>query len=247
MKLIPSLAIAILPLGAGSFAIGQYEGEIEVPETILEAIRDNQERSKETANEVTVVLPPPAADASSEDPENPEGLAADADPEQVRPDENVAAIPESETGVEVAAGEPSSQGPEVRVQPLRDLAGRTISPDEVTISTPFAAKPLGTPAPGWKLVSSPQAPRFTQNVEIAPGTWLTLSIRPHVLAPDADGRTAFQIQEPGFDSKQGYRQSATVGASLASSIERLESDSLTLGKVIADLEQILISLPKSDN
>lgn len=244
MKTLSSLAIMMLQLGWISLATAQYEGEIEVPENILEAIRESEKNAEGAANDVTVVLPPPGGTSGKQ--EEVKEVESAEEPTQ---DEVVASIlnSDSEIDVEITPGSPAPQGPEVRVHPLRDLGGRKITAADVTIRTPFAAKPLGTPTPGWKLVSSPEAPPFSQNVEVAPGTWLTLSIRPHVLIPDADGQTAFQIQEPGFTPAHGYRQTSTIGATLGSSIEQLEADSRMLGEVITDLEQILISLPKSDN
>ncbi len=241
MKRIPTLAIATIFLSFTGLATAQYEGGIEIPENVLEAIREHNERPPGTPNEVMVVLP--TTDEKKQEPAGEEEAAAD----ESEPDEVVASILEDGPEVDIAPGEPAPQGPEVRVQPLRDPGHPRISPDQVNISTPFAAKPLGSPAPGWKLVSSPQAPAFTRNVEVAPGTWLTLSIRPHVLVPDADGHAAFQIQEPGFAPALGYRQTTTVSSSLASTLDQLETDSRTLGKVLNELEQILISLPKSGN
>ncbi len=249
MKMIFRPLAIVLPWVIATPAMAQYEGEIEIPDHVLEAIREFSERAPGESNEVVVVLDPPEAESGVD--AEPDAQATQEEDGEI--DDVVASIlreeaeEEVDTVVEITPGEPSPQGPEVRVQPLRDPGQKSILPSDVSIRTPFAAKPLGSPSPGWKLTSSPLAPAFTQNVEVAPGTWLTLSIRPHVLVPDADGHAAFQIQEPGFDPALGYRQASTVSASLASSIRQLEEDSRILGQVIDDLEQILISLPKSDS
>jgi len=220
---------------AGS-AIGQYEGEIEIPDNVLEAIREFNEREPGTPNEVLVVLDTPDAEESTGNPPAEE-IADDETSDDV-----IASILTSDE--QASPGEPAPHGPEVRVQPLRDPGGANILATDVKINAPFAAKPLGRPSNGWKLVSSPDVEAFTKNVEVTPGTWLTLSIRPHVLVPDADGQSVFQIREPGFDPALGYKQVATVSASIESSLRQLEDDSRLLGQVIDELEQILISLPR---
>lgn len=213
-----------------------------IPPDVLEAIREFNERPPGTPNEVVVVLDPPSDDDDAVTPAD--------DAEEV--DDVVASILADETAGEAPeapardAGE-LPEGPAVRVQALRDTGDTRIKADDVRISSPFAAKPIGRPPLGWKLVSSTDAPEFTEKVEVAPGTWLTLSIRPHVLVPDADGRAVFQIPEPGFDPAMGYRQEATISSAIASSIDQLEADARVLGQVMDELEQILISLPRPDN
>lgn len=231
MKPIFLIAAAAFTLMFTGVAIAQYEGEIEIPDNVLDAIREFNEREAGAPNEVIVVLDPPAS-----------GDAPASDGEEI--DDVVASILADES-VKIAPGEPAPQGPEVRVQPLRELAGAKIKAADVKVSAPFAAKPLGLAADGWKLVSSAEVTPFTKNVEVSPGTWLTLSIRPHVLAPEADGQSVFQILEPGFNPALGYKQDATISSSIASTIQQLEHDSQVLEQVISDLDQILISLPRS--
>lgn len=237
-----STIAAAISLVLAATGVAQYEGEIEIPDNVLEAIREFNEREPGTPNEVIVVLDPP----TEENPAANEDVAVEDGGGDEEIDDVVASILADEGGeaVEVAPGEPAPNGPEVRVHALRDAADVKINAAEVKINAPFAAKPLGIPSAGWKLVSSSEVPAFSKNVEVSPGTWLTLSIRPHVLAPEADGRSVFQIREPGFDPALGYRQETTVSASIASSIRQLEADSRVIGQVIDDLEQILISLPR---
>jgi hypothetical protein len=83
-------------------------------------------------------------------------------------------------------------------------------------------------------------------VELSPGNTITLSIRPDLLVPDADGVAVFSVPEPGFDATLGYRQTATVGTILSRSISQMEDDSIQLGTALDKLQQILISLPKPD-
>jgi len=245
---ITTAAAAILALAFAGPAAAQYEGEIEIPDNVLDAIREFNEREPGTPNEVVVVLDPPATGEDGTATAEPAGEEEEIDDvvASILADEAAEAVedPDAAEGVAATPGEPAPHGPEVRVQPLREPAGAKIDAADVKIHTPFAAKPLGRPTDGWKLVTSSEVPAFKKNVEVSPGTWLALSIRPHVLVPEADGQGVFQISEPGFDPASGYDQGATISASIASSIRQLEEDSLVLGKVIDDLEQILISLPR---
>lgn len=236
--------VAAIGLVATSPAQNMEQG---IPPDVLEAIREFNERPPGTPNEVVVVLDPPSeaddAGPPADDAEEVDDVVASilAD----KPDGDAPEAPGPEAPSREAGELP--EGPAVRVQALRDTGDTRIKADDVRISSPFAAKPIGRPPVGWKLVSSTDAPEFTEKVEVAPGTWLTLSIRPHVLVPDADGRAVFQIPEPGFDPAMGYRQETTISSAIASSIDQLEADARVLGQVMDELEQILISLPRPDN
>jgi hypothetical protein len=119
-----------------------------------------------------------------------------------------------------------------------------IDPSQVKLKANFPAKPLATAPNGWKLERSEQAPVFRKDVELQPGTTITLSIRPHVLAPDADGSQTFSVGEPGFEAAQGYLQKNTVSSILGTSVAQLDRDSLQLGNAISELHRLLASLPK---
>jgi hypothetical protein len=121
-----------------------------------------------------------------------------------------------------------------------------VDPKAVTLRAPFPAKPLAALPAGWHLEAPPTAPPFIRDVELAPGSNITLNIRPHLLVPDADGAAAFAIVEPGFDPTLGYRQAQTVGAVLAGSLRQLEADSKQLGDAIDQLQQLLSALPKPE-
>jgi len=116
----------------------------------------------------------------------------------------------------------------------------------VKLSAPFPAKPLSQPPVGWRLDTSDSAPPFTREVEISPGSKITLTIRPHLLVPDADGAQVFTVSEPGYDNALGYQQTATVGAILSESIRQLDEESKQLGTAIDSLQQLLVSLPKPE-
>ncbi|MEI6675008.1 MAG: hypothetical protein WCO57_07510, partial [Verrucomicrobiota bacterium] len=131
----------------------------------------------------------------------------------------------------------------VQVEKLQTGSG-TLDPKTVKLLAPFPAKPLAAIPSGWRLEASTHAPPFIRKVELAPGASITLNIRPHLLVPDANGSTVFSIAEPGFDPALGYRQAQTVSAILASSIQQLDEDAKQLGHAIAQLQQLVSSLPQ---
>ena len=226
-------------------AAASEDADPDLSESVLEAIREFNERAQRTQNEVLVVLDPPEGE-DADDEVISAILGDEPEADHAAPEDHGEDAVTTED--ESATPEPSKpQGPQVRVQSLRDSDDTEIRAEDIEISTPFAAKPLGSPPAGWKLVSSSDAAEFTENIEITPGTWLTLSIRPHLLVPDADGHSAFHIAEPGFDPALGYQQRATISSSIASSLLQLEEDARVLGQAIDDLEQILISLPRPAN
>ena len=178
---------------------------------------------------------PPAA--STEPAENPSPPANEAP---------AAATPAPSPPVEPpAAPAAPRQSLVVRVEKLHTGNG-DVDPSQVKLLFPFPAKPLSPPPAGWCLKSSPNVPPFTREVELSPGNKVTLSIRPDILVPDADGASCFNVTEPGFDPTLGYHQNATIGTILARSIHQLDRDSLELGAAIDHLQQILVSLPKPE-
>jgi hypothetical protein len=172
------------------------------------------------------------ADAESKAP------AADPEPAPAIPDEPAPAVPDE------PAPKPR-QGLAVRVEKLQTGTGN-IDPSQVKLLAPFPAKPLAQAPAGWHLEASENAPPITREVELSPGNKITLTVRPHLLVPDVNGTSVFNVPEPGFDASLGYRQNATVGAILAHSVRQLEDDSKGLGAAIDQLQQLLVSLPKPE-
>lgn len=249
---------AIALLGA-PLAVAQNvsTGEPQV-DPVLDAIQKfNELDKKEKPNEVTVVLdaegesvaPVPATEEAKQETASgetePPVLVTGKPPEtgeQAAP----APAPAAEPVQAVVTPEeaPKSQdGLSVSVEKLQTGTG-SIDPSQVKLLAPFPAKPLAAAPAGWHLDASDSAPPFTREVEISPGTKVTLTIRPHLLVPDADGANVFAIPEPGYDTSLGYQQTATVGAILSNSIRQLDEDSKRLGNAIDNLQQLLVSLPK---
>jgi len=252
------LTIAVISALGSLFASAQNVAEDPKADPVLDAISEFNNRDKQKPNEVTVVLDPvgePPAPVASEEPKAtppPEENGKPAEPVLVtgKPPEGAAIVsnPASQPAPPAVAVDDTpkpQQGLAVRIEKLQTGNG-IVDPKQIKLLAPFPAKPLSQPPAGWHLVTSENATPFTRKVEVAQGSEVTLTIRPHLLVPDADGANVFSISEPGYDRSLGYEQAATVGAILSSSIRQLEDDSKHLGNAIDSLQQLLISLPKPE-
>ena len=137
---------------------------------------------------------------------------------------------------------PEPEGVTVQVEPGKGGSGK-VSAASIKLLAPFPAKPLSQPPSGWRLEHPEDVPVMTKEVALANGTRIPLSIRPHLLVPDADGENVIGVQEPGYDPALGYAQAGTMSAVLATSVERMEEDSRKLGDALDRLGQLLGSLP----
>ncbi len=224
--------------------------EEPAPDYVLEAIREfKRADSGNPPNEVTVVLAPPVEDAAipkakpveDQNPASPAVLVTGKPPEGTLIEDDPQEIPLEEPA---APAEPEG-GLDVRVEKLRTREG-PVDPGEVSLHAPFPAKPLSRPPAGWMIDVSADVPPLVREVEISPGTRISLTIRPHLLVPEADGHGVFAIPEPGFDPALGYQQAATVGAILSGSVRDLDEHSKDLGHAIDLLQQLLVSLPSPE-
>lgn len=153
--------------------------------------------------------------------------------------ETIPAIPSEDSP---GPGEKPEKGVTVSIIEIEGGSG-PVNPKEVELLFPYAPKPLASPPSGWMFDSSTDAPAFTTEVEVSPGSKIALSIRPHVLIPDADGITTFSLNEPGFNPAAGYQQTGTIGTILATSVHDLERDEKDLDAAVERLQQLLSSLP----
>ena len=144
---------------------------------------------------------------------------------------------------ELPPAQPEAKGLEVRVENLQAGKG-DFKPESVRLLAPFPAKALDEAPKGWILESSGNVPPMQRQVQLAPGKTITLTIRPHVLVPDADNEQILAVAEPGFEASLGYQQSDTVSAVLSDSIQQLQEDSRRIGNAIDQLQQLIVSLPK---
>ncbi|MBK1882591.1 hypothetical protein JIN85_09200 [Luteolibacter pohnpeiensis] len=220
---------------------------------VQEAIREfNKHRSE--GRDVTVVLPPPTQEKATK-PEKEKDKEKSSDskaakspsPEKTAPDSTPPPAPSNPPAAAASPHSNASQrkpGLGVEVKKIQTGSG-PIDPSQVKLLAPFAAKPLLQPPAGWRIESNAEAPPFTREVELAPGAKITLTIRPHLLTPIADGASIFAIPEPGYESAAGYRQTKTVGAILSNSIQQMDRDTQQLGHAIDQLQQLLSSLPST--
>jgi len=152
-------------------------------------------------------------------------------------------LPVSEATAPNQQAQNIESGLTVRIEQIHSGKG-TIDVSLIKLHAPFPAKPLAQAPPGWHFDTSNNASLYRHDVEIAEGSKITLTIQPHVLVPDSDGREVFSIAEPGYEADLGYQQISTIGAIVANSVRQLDEDTQKIGVAIDDLQQLLISLPK---
>lgn len=137
---------------------------------------------------------------------------------------------------------PEPEGVTVNVEPGKDGTAK-VDASAVKLLAPFAAKPLFQAPAGWRLEHPADVPAFVEKVPLSNGTTISLSIRPHVLVPDANGEDVLAVTEPGYDPALRYAQTGTMSAVLSASVERMEEDSLKMSAALERLGQLLGSLP----
>lgn len=250
-RLKPILS-AFLLIGVSTASAETTPADVE-NNPLLEAILEFGLRDRSLPNEVAVVLdPPPAVELPPAEPSG-DGVPDDREDEEISPADiaditddvpaDIADVMEQESPADFS----SAPGPglAIRVETIRH--GQTmIDPARIALHAPFPAKPMSAPPRGWQLLSPDHVPEIIREVELAPGSSITLGVRPHVLVPLANGATIFTIPEPGFDAALGYHQTRTVGAVLADSVQNLDEDAHKLGRAIESLQQLLVSLPKPE-
>ena len=191
-------------------------------------------------------IPTVTVDISATDsilgPEGPDAPGLLDDKPELGPEPGDPA-PAEEPVAEPIAPEPA--GVTVNVEPGRDGTAM-VDAAAVKFLAPFPAKPLFQPPAGWRLEHPAEVPAFVEKVQLANGTSISLSIRPHLLVPDADGQNVLAIGEPGYDPDLRYAQTGTVAAVLSSSVERMEEDSLRMSEALERLGQLLGSLPAAE-
>lgn len=262
----------ILSLAFGLISWAHAQDAPPDAEQIQKAIDEFNRSRKTKENEVTVVLPPPgepAAKPAETEEEAPRAVAVEEEPETAdnkkkpvlvsgkppetkedeetpEPEEPVTEEPKPEEKQPEEIIVPETPEPStVRVESIRSGTG-AIDPKNIEIKSNFPTKALIQPPAGWKLESNEQAPAFTRQVEIKPGTFISLQITPHVLSPESDGANIFSVTEPGYDHQKGYQQDQTVANILESSITQLETDSMKMGSALSELHRLLASLPKPE-
>jgi hypothetical protein len=244
------LFITALSLLGASLVSAQNVSEDPKPDLVLDAIQEFSDHDQNIPNQPVTsaeeeVKPSEQVTSTPPNPEPSSAVLVTGNPPTEV--ESTAAPESSPTEAVVTSPDEESQksenGLSVRIEKLHSGNG-AVDPSQVKLRAPFPAKPLAQAPPGWRLDVSDSAPPFTREVELSPGSKITLSIRPHLLVPDSNGIDAFNIAEPGFENSLGYQQTSTVGAILANSIRQLDDDARQLSAAVDSLQQLLISLPK---
>lgn len=233
MKFSALLVIGALPLAAQDIAPKDSERD-----PVLTALLDE---GPDGTGESTPIEPDPPVLVTGNPPEEAE-LVGGAEAETDEPGESA----ELEEPAEVEFEEPEAPSTEPEGVNVEVEGGTTPGPihsSEVKLLAPFPAKPLSTPPAGWKIVQPEGVPAFSETVELANGTEIDLSIKPHLLVPDADGSRIFALSEPGFDATLGYAQTDTIGSVLADSIRELDDNGDRLDDAARRLSELLDSLP----
>jgi hypothetical protein len=178
-------------------------------------------------------------DGESNEPQTEDGDAAPAADEETSEEALEEGAPAE---VEEPPATPEPEGVTVNVEPGKDGAAK-VDASAVKLLAPFAAKPLFQAPAGWRLEHPEDVPAFVEKVPLSNGTTISLSIRPHVLVPDANGQDVLAVTEPGYDPELRYAQTGTMSAVLATSVKRMEEDSLKMSAALERLGQLLGSLP----
>jgi chemotaxis protein histidine kinase CheA len=239
----PIAHFLIVMLAFATAAAQQIESEIKEEPTAEETAAAEEPSAEEPADE---------KNEEAEAAENPEQEPAKADEPQpaeeaAAADEPPAEAPPAPAAEEVLEQSPAAPAPGLAVRVERVQAGAgNLDPSQVKLLAPFPAKLLAQVPNGWRIEKAGNAPPFTREVELSPGSTITLSVQPHILVPEADGESVFAVSEPGYNAPLGYRQDATVGAILATSIRQLDEDARQLGGAIDQLQQLLVSLPQPE-
>jgi hypothetical protein len=220
------MKLAVTLLALTSFALAQdIAPKDSERDPVLSALLEAEAATAVSGPSVTVNLAPSPTGEELEEPV----LVTGRPPTDTLLESEVHPSPEEISGV--------------RVEVEAGASNAHVDASKIKLLAPFPAKPLSSPPSGWKLVHPNNAPPFSKKVELASGSSVILSIRPHVLVPDADGDDVFGLHEPGYNATDGYAQRETIGAILADSIMSLDANSDRLNAAAKRLDELLTSLP----
>ena len=221
----PIIACAVLSLPVTAQDIAPKD---DARDPVLSALSGNL--GEDDGPSVTVDISASAQSLMPEDSGQPVLVkpSADSSPE------------EKSEAPEEAYSEP--EGVTVAVEP-GSAGNAAVDASSVKLLAPFPAKPLSAPPAGWRLEHPKEVPAFVREVQLPNGTKISLSIRPHLLVPDADGSHVIAVKEPGYEPALRYAQTGTMSAVLSTSLERLDEDSRKMSDAVERLGQLLSSLP----
>lgn len=182
----------------------------------------------------------PVADESTD--ADTDGDAEMTEPEQTDADDSPVV---GDLDVPAEGKEPVNEGIQIQVEKSNSDSAPSLGAGEVTVTSPWPAKPLDTPPLGWKFVPAPAGVEpYRTTVQLGGGRSVNLSITPYVLIPASDGRSVIRIAEPGFRPELKHLQNETIGTILQQSTDDLELGEKQTSQAITRLQQLLSSLPQ---
>lgn len=139
----------------------------------------------------------------------------------------------------------ANEGIQIQVENVSSNRGVNDTGAEVSVSSPWPAKPLDAPPLGWKFIPAPSGvDPYRTTVKLGGTKSVNLAITPYVLVPASDGRNVIRIAEPGYQPEQTHRQDNTIGSILQQSTEEIEYNEKQTSQAIQKLQRLLSSLPQ---
>ena len=201
------------------------EEDEDVPEAVPEPVAGD---SPEEAQPAGPVEGPPADDVETS-VENP------------TPDDGALLVDDDAPIIKKKVNE----GIQIQVEKFSSSPGVTDDSREVSVTSPWRAKPLDTPPLGWKYIPAPSGvDPYRTTVKLGGDRSVNLAITPYVLVPASDGRNVIRILEPGYQPDQDHRANDTIGSILQQSTAEIEDNEKRAAQAIQRLQRLLSSLPQ---
>ena len=138
-----------------------------------------------------------------------------------------------------------NKGIQIQVEKFSSSPGVTQDSSEVSVTSPWRAKPLDTPPLGWKYIPAPSGvDPYRTTVKLGGDRSVNLAITPYVLVPASDGRNVIRILEPGYQPDQDHAVNDTIGSILQQSTAEIEDNEKRAAQAIQRLQRLLSSLPQ---
>lgn len=244
---MPQHSLILISLLCLGLAHGQSDNEPK-PEhdPVLKAMLEDEESTTEPDEENEPDEPTDESEQDEEETDQSESTTTEDEPVLVTgkpPGELPEDHPEDTLEQPESPITPPT-GVEVDVAPGKTRAN--ITADQIKVIAPFPAKLLASPPNGWKVTHPDHTPEKTESITLSNQQTIELTIRPHLLVPDADGAKIFALNEPGFDPALSYDQRETIGSILADSIHQLDKQDARLSAAANRLSELLDSLPPVD-
>ena len=185
------------------------------------------------------------ADASKPDASVPTATDTESPAEESTPAGDIADEGELVAEDEPAVKKEVNKGIQIQVEKFSSSPGVTQDSSEVSVTSPWRAKPLDTPPLGWKYIPAPSGvDPYRTAVKLDGDRSVNLAITPYVLVPASDGRNVIRILEPGYQPDQDHAINDTIGSILQQSTAEIEENEQRAAQAIQRLQRLLSSLPQ---